>query len=120
MKIIVTAYSAELDSAVDPRFGRAAHFLVVDPETMACEAHANPAINAAGGAGSQAAQFVTRLQGKGVISGAFGPNAFQALSAAGVEMYLCPAGLNARQAVEAYRTGTLARAGAASRPGRRG
>jgi predicted Fe-Mo cluster-binding NifX family protein len=120
MRIIVTAYSPELDSAVDPRFGRAAYFLAADPETMAWEAHPNPAVNAAGGAGSQAAQFVTRLQGTAVISGAFGPNAFQALSAAGVEMYLCAAGLSARQAVEAFRAGSLERASAASRPGRRG
>jgi len=34
VKICVTAAGNTLDAAVDPRFGRTAHFIVVDSETM--------------------------------------------------------------------------------------
>jgi predicted Fe-Mo cluster-binding NifX family protein len=120
MRIIVTAVAPDLDSGLDPRFGRAAYFLAADSETMTWEAHANPALDASGGAGSQAAQFVAGQRGKAVISGAFGPNAFQALAAAGVEMYVCGPGLSVRQAIEEYRAGRLERANGPTRPGRFG
>jgi len=42
MKIAVSASSPELDSSVDPRFGRCPYFLIVDPETMEFEAVENP------------------------------------------------------------------------------
>ena len=35
MKIAITAQGPELDAAVDPRFGRAAYFLIVDTDTSA-------------------------------------------------------------------------------------
>jgi hypothetical protein len=44
MSIIVTTTGPELDSPVDPRFGRAAYFLVVDPISSDCRAHPNPAL----------------------------------------------------------------------------
>ena len=38
MKIAVTSTGTDLESAVDPRFGRAAYILIVDSETIAFEA----------------------------------------------------------------------------------
>ena len=38
MKIAITAKGADLDSEVDPRFGRAAYILIVDSETLDFEA----------------------------------------------------------------------------------
>lgn len=49
MKVIVTTTAADLDSPVDPRFGRAAYFTVVDTDTMEWQAHPNPAVTAPGG-----------------------------------------------------------------------
>jgi predicted Fe-Mo cluster-binding NifX family protein len=120
MKIIVTALAPDIDAPVDRRFGRAACFVAVDGETLAWEAHRNPAVDAAGGAGSRAAEFVAGLGPEAVISGAFGPNALGALDAAGIGMYLCPLACTARQALDDYLAGRLERAGATSRPGRHG
>jgi predicted Fe-Mo cluster-binding NifX family protein len=120
MKIIVTTLAPHIDAPVDYRFGRAACFVVADGETLGWEAVPNPAVDAQGGAGSQAAEYVARLAPEAVISGAFGPNAFGALQAAGIGMYLCRSACTARQALDDYRAGKLERAGGASRPGPRG
>ncbi len=58
MKIILTATSPSIDSNVDPRFGRGAYFLIVDPDTLEWQAYPNPGVGAPGGAGTLAAQFV--------------------------------------------------------------
>ena len=51
MKIILTTTSPNIDSEIDPRFGRGATLLVVDTDTMQSEAHSNPGVTASGGAG---------------------------------------------------------------------
>ena len=56
MKIAVTASAEGIDCAVDPRFGRAAYFAVVDTETGRCNSISNDAVSAAGGAGITAAE----------------------------------------------------------------
>ena len=62
MKIVVTSQGTNLDSPVDPRFGRAKHFLLVDSDTMQTTAHDNAQnLNAPQGAGIQAAQAVYNL-----------------------------------------------------------
>jgi len=92
MKIIISTTLDTQDCPFDPRFGRAAHFCIVDTETDNWESYPNPAINATGGAGVQASQFVAEQGAQVVISGDFGPNAYMTLSAAGVRMFLAPAG----------------------------
>jgi predicted Fe-Mo cluster-binding NifX family protein len=93
MKVILTTTSPGFDSDIDPRFGRGAYLLVVDTDNLKWEAHPNPGLNASGGAGIKAAQFVNDQNAVAVISGDFGPYAFDALQAAGIAMYLygdCP------------------------------
>jgi len=34
MRLAVTSTGKDLEAAIDPRFGRAPYFIVVDPETM--------------------------------------------------------------------------------------
>ena len=60
MKLVITATTPDMEASVDPRFGRAAYFIVVDSETMRWQAHQNAGVNAAGGAGAQAAQFAAQ------------------------------------------------------------
>lgn len=86
MKILITAAGPTLDSPVDPRFGRSAYFIVVDPDTMEFEALKNPNDMATGGAGIQAAQMVAGMGVSHIITGAVGPNAGGVLSGTGIQV----------------------------------
>jgi predicted Fe-Mo cluster-binding NifX family protein len=86
MKICVTSQGDTLESRVDPRFGRCAWFMVVNLDTLEFEAIDNAQIQAAGGAGIQAGQLMADKEVKTVLTGNVGPNAFQTLSAAGIEV----------------------------------
>lgn len=109
MQIAITSTGDNLDAPYDPRFGRAAYLIIVDEDTEAWEAYTNPAVNASGGAGIQAAQFVADKGVWAVISGDFGPNAYRALQAANLAMYLAPAGeaFTVRHLIHLYRGGKL-------------
>lgn len=110
MKIVVTSKGRTLEDAVDPRFGRAAYFIVIDSETGAFEAHDNAQnLNASQGAGIQAAQSVVNLGADALVSGHCGPRAFQVLSSAGVKIFNTNAGTVA-EAVEEFRAGSLVEA----------
>ena len=119
MKIAITISGDRLDSPFDARFGRAAAFCLVDSETGEWSVHQNPALAASGGAGVQAAQFVAKLGAQAVVSGAYGPNAFDALSPAGVEMYLAPTGdtLTAADVLALFKAGKLTTATGATHAG---
>jgi predicted Fe-Mo cluster-binding NifX family protein len=106
MKICVSASASNLDAQVDPRFGRCPYFVIVDSETMKFEAIPNTAVGAMGGAGVQAAQTVASKGAKVVVTGNVGPNAFQALSTAGIKIVIGAFG-TVREAVEAYMKGKL-------------
>jgi predicted Fe-Mo cluster-binding NifX family protein len=87
MKIAVTSTGKTLESPVDPRFGRAAYFVLVDTDTGAFEAHDNAQnLNAAQGAGIQSAETVSRLGAEVVVTGHCGPKAFRTLQAAGIKV----------------------------------
>lgn len=108
MIIVVSASGQTLDAQVDPRFGRAAFFVAVDSETGAFQAHNNSQnLNAAQGAGIQAAETVARIGAEVVITGNCGPKAFRTLSAAGIKVFTGAQGTVA-EAVEAYKSSALA------------
>ena len=109
MKIAITSTGQTLDSQVDPRFGRAACFIIVDTETMGFEAIANESVNAAGGAGVTAAKTVIDTCAAAVLTGNCGPNAERTLSAAGVKLYTGIAGTVA-EALELFKSGKLTEA----------
>ncbi len=87
MKLAITAGEPQFEAKLEPRFGRCAYFLIVDTETQDWKPMQNPAAEAMGGAGPQAAQFLADQDVQAVISGEFGPNAYTALEAAGIRMY---------------------------------
>jgi len=71
MKIAVTSTGVDLDSQVDPRFGRAAYILVVDSETFDFQVLDNK----------------ENLNDKGaqvLLTGFCGPNAFKVLKTANI------------------------------------
>jgi predicted Fe-Mo cluster-binding NifX family protein len=111
MKICVTATAATLDAQIDPRFGRCSYLVIVEPETMHFEAIPNMAAGVTGGAGIQAAQTIANQGVKLLITGNVGPKAFQALSAAGIEVVTGSVG-TVREAVEKFKRGELSITGA--------
>ncbi|MBN1350822.1 NifB/NifX family molybdenum-iron cluster-binding protein [candidate division KSB1 bacterium] len=106
MKLCITATGKNLDAQVDPRFGRAEYFIIIDPDTMAFEALENASLNAMHGAGIQAAQLMSTKGVTAVITGQVGPNAFHTLKAAGIEMFHTKAS-SAAETVDAYKKGQL-------------
>lgn len=87
MKIAVTAKGEKLESPMDPRFGRASYILVVDPETLEFQALDNSENkNAFKGAGIQASVTISDAGASVLLTGYCGPNAFKALTAAGIKV----------------------------------
>jgi len=106
MKIAVTADGKDLDSRVDPRFGRCPYFIVVETDNMEFEGFENPNLALGGGAGIQSSQFVVERGVSAVLTGNCGPNAHQVMSAAGVDVIVGVTG-TVREAVERFRSGEL-------------
>lgn len=105
MRLVVTAQGNDLNSAVDPRFGRARHFLLVDTDSRGYIVHDNAQnLNAPQGAGIQAAQTVARLGAEAVLTGHVGPKAFTVLRAANIAVYTGAAG-TVREAIDAFNAG---------------
>ncbi len=107
MKIVVTAQGAEMESPVDPRFGRAKYFVLVDTDTGQHQAHDNAQnLNAAQGAGIQAAQTVAQLGAETVLTGHVGPKAFATLTAANIAVHTGASG-TVKEAIEQFQAGRL-------------
>lgn len=106
MKIGVSATAPSLDAEIDPRFGRCQHFIIVDPETMQFEVVENSSAMASGGAGISAAEMIAGKGVQAVITGNCGPNAYQVLSAAGIEVITGVSG-KVKDIVQNYRSGTF-------------
>jgi len=114
MKVIITARGKEISDDMDPRFGRAKFFIMADTETNKTTVHDNSQnLNAAQGAGIQAAQNVARLGAEAVITGNVGPNAFQTLNAGGIKVYLCSQATVA-EAVRKFKAGELEKVSSAN------
>lgn len=110
-KIAVTAGEPNLEAQVDPRFGRAPYFLIINPENMDFEVVSNQQnLQAAQGAGIQAAALVARHKPSALLTGYCGPKAFHTLKAAGIEVVVGVAG-SVREAVQQFRSGKLTPAG---------
>jgi predicted Fe-Mo cluster-binding NifX family protein len=104
MKIAVSATAPGLDAEVDPRFGRCQYFIIVDPQSMEFEALDNSNAMASGGAGISTAQMIAGKGAEVVLTGNCGPNAYQTLSAAGVQVITGVSG-RIKDAIEAYKAG---------------
>lgn len=85
MKIAISAEGPTTQDIVDPRFGRAAGFVIFDTETKTLEYIDNGAAQAAAqGAGLMAVETVVEAGAKVVLSGYIGPKALEALQAVGL------------------------------------
>jgi predicted Fe-Mo cluster-binding NifX family protein len=107
-RIAVSSEGPGMDDQVDPRFGRAAGFVVVDLATGQSNYLDNGGTQVlAQGAGIQAAEAVARA-GVGVVLSGF--------EAAGIQVIQEVDGMTVARAVEAYRRGELAPAVAPNAP----
>jgi predicted Fe-Mo cluster-binding NifX family protein len=106
MKIAISSSGNNLDSPLDPRFGRCAYFLIVDPADMRYEVFDNQSTALGSGAGIQAAQFLAGKNISAVITGHVGPNALQTLTAAGIDIFAEQQG-TIKDVVTRYKTGGL-------------
>jgi predicted Fe-Mo cluster-binding NifX family protein len=107
LKIAVTSQGKDLDSPIDPRFGRAAYILLVDTLNNEVEVLDNSEnVNAFKGAGIQAAVMVSDRGAKVLLTGYCGPNAFKTLNAAGIKVANDMTG-TVRDAVIAYNEGKV-------------
>ncbi|MCF8053846.1 MAG: dinitrogenase iron-molybdenum cofactor biosynthesis protein [Deltaproteobacteria bacterium] len=88
MKIAFTTAGESLEAALDSRFGRAPKFLIYETDDGSYIIIDNEQnLNAAQGAGIQAAQSVIKAGALAVVTGHCGPKAFKVLSAGGVTIY---------------------------------
>ena len=104
MKICITSQGDNLDSNVDPRFGRCQYFIFLETDTLEFEAIQNPNIEAMGGAGVMSAQFVASREVNAILTGNIGPNAFRTLQAAGIGVFAGASG-TIKEAVDKYKKG---------------
>ncbi len=115
MKVAVSSSGRDLDSKLDPRFGRCARFVIVETEDLDFEVFENQSAALGGGAGIQAAQFIASKGVGAVITGFCGPNAIQTLNAAGIHLYSEQAG-RIRDVVQKLINGELAPSTEANAP----
>ncbi|MFO8006452.1 MAG: NifB/NifX family molybdenum-iron cluster-binding protein [Candidatus Brocadiia bacterium] len=107
MKLCITSQGPDLDSEVDPRFGRARYFVIYDDETEEAQGIDNSQnMNAAGGAGVQAGADVVEQGCQWVISGHIGPKALSVLKAGDVQVAVGAEG-TVREAIRAFQDGEL-------------
>ena len=108
MKVAIATQGPDMNSAVDPRFGRAKYFLVLDTETGDFTAHDNTQnLNASQGAGIQAGRNVIDLGVEAVLAGSVGPKAFATLQAGHITIHLGATG-TAKNAIAQFKAGKLA------------
>jgi predicted Fe-Mo cluster-binding NifX family protein len=107
MRIAIPTATDAHTAAVEPRFARAAVFLLHDTDSGSWEAVDNAQVlNAPQGAGIQAAETLARHQIQAVLTAHCGPKAFRALQAAGIAVYINVSG-SAEQAVADLLAGNL-------------
>ncbi len=105
-RIAITSEGPTLTDAVDPRFGRAGGFVVVDLTTLATTYVDNGSSQVlAQGAGIQAAENLVKAGAQALLTGHVGPKAFTALQAAGVKMVQGVENMTVGEAVAKFKAG---------------
>ena len=105
MLIAITAQSKDPNSEVDPRFGRAKYFHIVNTETKDIQIVDNKqSLDLPQGAGIQTAEAIINQKAEVVLTGHCGPKAFQALNAARIKVVVGVKG-DIKTAVEVFLAG---------------
>ena len=105
-KIAISSEGPTLEDWVDPRFGRAGGFVVVELPSRNIEYIDNGASQMmAMGAGIETAERMAAAGVEVVLSGYVGPKAFDALTAAGIKICQDVEGITVGEAVERFVNG---------------
>ncbi len=107
MKILFTSKSQGMDALLDPHFGRAKGFILYDTEKKSDKWIDNTEnLNAAHGAGIQAAQRVIEQKPDVIITGSVGPKASAVLAQTDIKIYLAEE-KNLSEILEEFTAGKL-------------
>lgn len=106
--VAISANGRDIDAGVEPRFGRARFFILVDPITQQWEPVENLAnLSSLHNVGILTAKNLTKNRVvQTVVTGNCGPKAFEELKGAGVKVFLNAQG-TVRQALNRLRRGEL-------------
>ncbi|HHD92607.1 MAG TPA: hypothetical protein ENL06_03250 [Candidatus Portnoybacteria bacterium] len=108
MKICITSNGPNLDSSVDPRFGRCLYFIFVNDENLEkIRAISNEGVNAVRGAGVQSAQTVIDQNADVVITGNVGPNSLMVLNGSKIKIFQAVAGSKVKDALASFEQNQL-------------
>jgi predicted Fe-Mo cluster-binding NifX family protein len=108
MILAISSSGTDLDSNVDPRFGRCPYFIIYNTDSDTFEYMENASRQAMGGAGIQAGQAVAKSGAKALITGHVGPNAHRVLSSSSIDIYSGVSG-KVRDALDKFKKGELAK-----------
>ncbi|MFA9393386.1 MAG: NifB/NifX family molybdenum-iron cluster-binding protein [Halodesulfovibrio sp.] len=121
IKIAISTNGPTLDDTVNPRFGRAPGFLIVDSQSLEFTYLDNGLSQTMSqGAGIQAAQNVAGSGAQVVLTGYVGPKAFTALEAAKVQIGQDVENMTVRKAVEEFNSGNITIASTPNSQGKSG
>ena len=102
--IAISSTGNTLDSEVDPNFGKAEWFIIINTETMEFEAIKGIGETMEAGAGRAAAEIIIGTGVEGVLTGVIGGNTASILSAAGIYVFTGASGI-VEYAIEQYKLG---------------
>lgn len=104
--VAISSEGPTLADMVDPRFGRAAGFIIASSENDSFQYLDNGNSQALSqGAGIETASRLSQEGVQVVLSGFVGPKAFQALQAAGIKICQDVQGMTVGEALEKFRAG---------------
>ncbi|MHB9940629.1 diguanylate cyclase [Clostridium sporogenes] len=106
MKIAISATGKTMENLLDMRFGRCEYFQIHDTESKEVKILENEGQNASGGAGIVASNQLIDEKIDVIITGNFGPNAFEIIEKAGVKAYKCES-ISITSVIEKYNKGEL-------------
>ncbi|ENK0837776.1 NifB/NifX family molybdenum-iron cluster-binding protein [Clostridium botulinum] len=106
MKIAISAIGKTMENLLDMRFGRCEYFQIHDTESKEVKILENEGQNASGGAGIVASNQLVDEKIDVIITGNFGPNAFEIIEKAGVKAYKCES-ISITSVIEKYNKGEL-------------
>ncbi|RQD77141.1 MAG: dinitrogenase iron-molybdenum cofactor biosynthesis protein [Candidatus Syntrophonatronum acetioxidans] len=106
--IAVTSSGSQRDSKFEIRFGRSPYFILLEEGSDKLEGVPNPGVEAEGGAGVKAVQFLMDKGVKKLITGKVGPHAKSALQEGDIEVYE-GSGDRVGEVIDKYNLGRLER-----------